>query len=290
MPSELDPRAERASFSLTREHVGAAGFSQLNTLEQIINAGREQLIVTQALRQVVASTLEQQRATPLAQIGSLAPVHQAALNDIVTSGRAQIEIAHQLRLTIQRALAEVRETPLEHVSGHLLTTLRASVQQQAQDLDDIIHAAVGQAKSLDQIAQLEQVGAQAATQLRQTEHDRGERELVHLEQQATETLNQIRRLEQAGHTHLAQKTQLMAQAHTAAQRVAVLEQANAEDQLEITRLEGQRDEATEQRQVLETAANQTQQHLQDLKDQAKVSHAGSKPDEQSIERSIEQRR
>ena len=215
--------------------------AQLEILEQIIQGGREQLVVTQALRQVVAATLEQQRATPLAQIGTLAQQHQATLQDIVNSGRAQIEMAHQLRLTIQQTLAEVRETPLEYVSGHLLTTLSASVRQQVQDLENIIQAAVGQASSLEQIAQLERVSAQAATRLEQVAHERGEREVAQLERQAAETLDYIRGLEREGQSHAAQKDQLIAEAKIAEERISVLEQANATDRDEITRLE---DEAT----------------------------------------------
>lgn len=239
LPDEVDARSERASFSSTRQHVGAAGLVQLNILEEIIQSGREQLVVMQALRQVVASTLEQQRTTPLAQIGTLAEEHQATLKDIVNSGRVQIEMAHHLRLTIQQTLAEVRETPLEDVSGHLLTTLSESVREQVQDLEDIIQAAVGQASSLEQIAHLEQVGAQAATRLQQVEHERGERELVQLEHQAAETLDHIRSLEREGQSHAAQKIQLIAEAQIAEERISVLQQANAEDQEEITRLEGE---------------------------------------------------
>lgn len=237
LPEELDARTERASFSAARHHVGEAGLIQLDTLEQIIHAGREQLVVTQALRQVVTSTLEQLRATPLGQIGALTPQHRATLEEIVSSGRAQIQTAHQLRLTIQQVLEQVRETPLEHVSGHLLSTLSTAVHQQVQDLEDIIGAAVGQASSLEQIAQLEQVGAQATTRLQQMDHARGERELMQLERQAAETLGRIRTLEREGQGHAAQKSQLIAEAQIAGARVAALQQANAAALEEITRLE-----------------------------------------------------
>ncbi|UQN09279.1 hypothetical protein [Deinococcus sp. QL22] len=46
---------------------------QLDILDKIIDPGRKQLVVTQALRQVVASTLDQQRAIPLAQVGTPSP-------------------------------------------------------------------------------------------------------------------------------------------------------------------------------------------------------------------------
>lgn len=232
LPEELDARTERASFSAARHHVGEAGLVQLDTLEQIIHAGREQIVVTQALRQVVTATLKQLHATPPGQLSALTQQHRANLEGIVQSGRAQIQIAHQLRLTIQETLAQIRETPLEQISGHLLNTLSESVHQQVQDLEDIIGAAVGQADSLEQIAGLEQVGTQAAARLQQVEHDRGEHELMKLEREAAETLGRIRELERAGQSQAQRKNQLLAEAQTAEARIAELEQASAEDQAE----------------------------------------------------------
>ena len=62
LPDEPDARTERTSFAAARRHVGEAGLIQLDTLEHIIQAGREQLVVTQALRQVVTATLRQLNA------------------------------------------------------------------------------------------------------------------------------------------------------------------------------------------------------------------------------------
>ncbi|UQN10123.1 hypothetical protein [Deinococcus sp. QL22] len=268
LPPEFDLRAERTSFSTAREHVGAAGLEQLHILEETIAAGREQIGVTQALRQVLASTLEQQRSTPLAQVGSAAAAQQATLQGIVASGQAQLATAHALRLTIQRVLAQVRETPIEDISGHVLTTLSVAVHQQAQDLQDIIEAAVGQANSLEQIARLEQISAQAEARLREAEHTRSEHDLVALEQHATRTLNYIRRLEREGQTHAAQREELMEEAHTAEQHIAELEETNAVDQREITRLEDERDVRRGQQRALDTAAEQLQQDLGDLRQHA----------------------
>jgi hypothetical protein len=232
LPDELDARAERASFSSARHHVGEAGLIQLDRLEQIIHAGREQIVVTQALRQVVTATLKQLHATPLGQPGALTHEHRANLEGIVQSGCAQIEIAHQLRLTIQQTLAQIRETPLEHVSGHLLSTLSETVYRQVQDLEDIIGAAVGQAGSLEQIAGLERVGTQAAARLQQMEQDRDEHELVTLERETVETLGRIRELERIGQSQAERKSQLLAEKQTAEARIAALQQASAQDQAE----------------------------------------------------------
>lgn len=262
LPDEFDARSELTSFSATRHHVGEASLIQLDILEQIIQGGREQLVVTRDLRLLTASTLEQLRATPLGQINTITQEHRTTLDAIVHSGRAQIQTAHQLHLTIQHTLAQIRQTPLEQVSGHLLNTLSEKVHQQVEDLKDIIEAAVEQASSLEQIAGLEQVVAQAATRLQQVEHDREEHELAQLERQAAETLGCIRELERAGQSHAAQKSLLMAEAQTAEARIAALQQANAEGQEEIIRLEDQREVATAQQQALETAAEDRRQQRQ----------------------------
>ncbi|UQN10174.1 hypothetical protein [Deinococcus sp. QL22] len=268
LPNDLDPRAERMASSAAREHVGEAGFIQQDVLEHIINAGREQLVVVQALRRVVAATLEQMRATPLAEIGSVAAVHLATLEGIVTSGRTQIQTAHELRLTIQQTLIQVRETPLEHVSAHLLTRLSEAVHQQARNLEEIITAALGQANSLTQIAELERIGAEAVERLRQAEHRQGERELAHLERQAAETLEQIRALEEEGHTHAHQKQHLEHVAEQAEAHLAQLEHTEARDRAEINRLEQRQDATSVQRLTLETAAEETRETLQALQSMA----------------------
>ncbi|UQN10131.1 hypothetical protein [Deinococcus sp. QL22] len=265
LPPEIDAHEERRSSSSARRHVGAAGLTQLDILDKIIDAGREQLVVTQVLREVVASTLDQQRATPLAQVGTLAHEHQTELRKIIFSGRVQIETAHHLRLKIQQTLAQVRETPLEQVSGQLLTTLSESVHRQVQDLEDIIQAAVGQAHSLQQIAQLEQVGAQAARRLQHVAHERGEQELMELERQAAEALKHIRSLEGEGQSHAVQKQALIEEAQAAREQVAELEETNAVNQREITRLEDEGGVTQGQRQALGRATEQLQQYLRDLR-------------------------
>lgn len=270
LPGALDPRAERAASAAARRHVGEAGWIQQNVLERIINAGREQLLVTQALRAVVSTTLAQLRATPLAEIGSVASVHLNTLQGIVEAGRAQIDTAHGLQLSIQSTLAQVRETPLEQVSGQLLTTLSASVHQQARDLEHIIAAAVGQASSVAQIAELERVGAEATERLRQAEHQQAERELQRWERHAAETLAQIRGLEQAGHSHASQKQQLTNDAGEAAAYLSQLQDTDAQDRLEIRRLEQQRDATSAQRVALETAAATTQETLHGLQASAEA--------------------
>ncbi|UQN04904.1 hypothetical protein [Deinococcus sp. QL22] len=280
LPGELDPREEWASFSAARRHVGEAGFIQQDVLEHIINAGREHLVVTQALRRVVNATLEQLRVTPLAEIGSAAAVHVATLEGIVSSGRSQIQTAYDLQVIIQHTLIQVRATPLEHVSGHLLNTLSEAVHQQASNLEDIISAAVAQASSLIQIAELERVRAEAAERLRQAQHRQSERTLVHLERQAADTLEQIRQLEQQGYTHADQRHHLVNQAERAQAYLARLEHAEVQDRVELTRLEEQRDASSVQRRMLETAAGETQEALQALQSSAESpepSEAGRLP-------------
>lgn len=265
MSDESDSRIERVSFSETRHHVGAAGLDQRHVLEEIIAAGREQIAVAQALRKVLALTLEQQRSMPLVELGASLSAQQAALQQIMTSGQAQVETAQELRATIQQVLSDVRETPLELISSHLLTTLGASVHQQVQDLNDIIQVAVGQASSLEQIVRLEEVSAQTATRLRETEHTRNEHELVELIQQAAQALSNVRRLEQEGQTHAEQKRELIAETQTTQQHIDTLEEANAADQREITQLEDERDVAQAREQEMGEVAEQLQQNLEILR-------------------------
>ncbi|UQN09280.1 hypothetical protein [Deinococcus sp. QL22] len=112
--------------------------------------------------------------------------------------------------------------------------------EQVQDLEDIIQAAVGRAHSLQQITQLEQVGAQAAHRLQHVGHERGEQELMQLERQAAETLEHIRSLEWAGQSHAVQKQALREEAQGAQEQMVELEATNAATQREITRLEDER--------------------------------------------------
>lgn len=264
LPGELDPREERTLSSAARRHVGEAGFIQQNVLEHIINAGREQLMVTQALRRVVNATLEQLRTTPLAEVSAAAAGHVATLEGIVSSGNTQIQTAHELQIIIQHTLTQVRETPLEHVSGHLLTTLSEAVDQQARNLDEIIVAAVAQASSLTQVAELERVRAEAAERLWQAQHQQSERALAHLARQAADTLEQIRLLERQGQTHAQQKQYLINRAEHAEAHLTRLEHAATQDRAEISLLEQHQDAQGNQCQTLETAVKQTQETLQAL--------------------------
>lgn len=269
-PDEIDDAVERASFVSARQHVGAAGFAQRDVLEQIIAAGQEQLAFTQSLRQVVASTLEQLRALPVKDLPDAAQTHLGALQDIVASGQQQIETATQLRQTIQRALDEVRNTPLEHVSAYVLSTLKDAVHQQVSDLQEIIGVAIDEAATTEQIAQLQQVSADAAQRVLAGQHAREERELAELDRLGQEALEKIRHLEAQGQTHEAQRTTLEGEAQTAQGEIERLEATNVQEQAEIARMEREQVETVERLTELQTTAGALREKTQRLADSLKI--------------------
>ncbi len=262
--SEIDEVAERASFVSARRYVGAAGFTQRDVLEQIITAGKEQLVFTQSLRQVVASTLAQLSATPVGKRPEDAQKHLTALQDIVASARRQIETASQLRQTIQATLAKVRSTPLEDVSGHLLMTLSEAVQQQVSDLQAIIGVAIHEGGTAEQIASLEQVSKETSRQLFEVQHARVEQELVELSRLGDKALENVRSLEAEGQTHEAQRTTLVEEQQTAQRQIERLEAASVNDQKEIDELEQQRDDSQARLASLQAAAMEMQEKTQHL--------------------------
>ncbi|WP_407541934.1 hypothetical protein Q0M94_20865 (plasmid) [Deinococcus radiomollis] len=143
-----DERGERHMADSARQHVGAAGFAQRNVLEQIITAGREQIVYTRALRKVVASTLRQLEA----QEDRVERVPSRTLQQIVSSGQRQIETAQQLKDTIQQTLSNVLDTPLDLVSAQVLAVLSESVRRQARHLELLIQVALNEAASDGQVS------------------------------------------------------------------------------------------------------------------------------------------
>jgi chromosome segregation ATPase len=238
--AEAKERAERAAIASARQHVGAAGFVQRDVLEHIIAAGHEQIALTQTLRQVVTSTQHQLESRSVALTND---PQAAVLGGIVNAGTEQIEVAQQLHQSIQHALADVRSTPLEEVSAQVLTTLSETVRRQASDLDQIIRAALDEADTPEQTAELEQMGSDTAAQLLSAQHDRSERELVTLSVIAQDAAARIRSLEADGQTHAAQKSAMAQEAHTAQSDIAALEAAERRSGAEIASLEQRSEQA-----------------------------------------------
>jgi len=278
-PDELDTAAEQASIASARRHVGAAGFAQRDVLEQIITAGREQLAVTQSLRQVMASTQTQLRATPLTGAEEGAHPHRAALEAILTSGRAQLETASELRRAIQTTLVNVRGTPLEDVSANVLTALSQVVRRQEADLAAIIATALGEASTVEQTARLERVSAEATARAIHTEHERAERELAHLDLLGTQALDRIRSLEAHGQAHAEQKAQLEQEARASLKNISALEAEETRALLEIGRMEQQNEVSSARIEQLEAAAVQLRERVGGL--HRELEQAGSAAETQA---------
>lgn len=143
-----------------REHVGAAGWAQTSTLEQIIRAGREGLAATDTLRQVVRLTTEQVRTLPFAARPQEREDHARALSDLVQSGEAQVTAAEALDELVRQALDQVAQTPVGEVNVQTLRRIHERVQEQMQALNTIIKSARAQADTLEQVARLERVSAE----------------------------------------------------------------------------------------------------------------------------------
>lgn len=252
--------AENASFNSARQHVGAAGFLQRDVLEQIINAGREQISVTRSLHQVVAATQNQLRS--LSGMGALpGQAHVETLQGIVHSSEAQIQMATGLRAAIQRTLTDVRGTPLEEISAHVLSTLGEVVQRQLEQLQALITTALNEADSVEQVAELEQVRSEAQARQVQVAHEQSERDLVRLETLGVEALARVRELEEGGQTHTAQRAELEQRAETTRQLISSLEGEQAQNLAQLARLEQEELKATERQGELKALIQQTEAQL-----------------------------
>ncbi|AFZ69251.1 hypothetical protein [Deinococcus peraridilitoris] len=263
---------ERAAFSAAREHVGAAGFAQRDTLEQLISAGREQIEFTHSLRQVMKSTLEQLHALPPADLHHAAGTQVTALENIVQASRAQLETAHRLREAIQRTMAEICGTPVEDISAHLLRNLSQVVQRQAADLDGLIKLALHEASTVQQIDTLSRMSAEAQTQLLRTDREQVEGEILELTRLGQDALERIRALEASGITYAAQREQLECEDAAARAHIAGLEANAARDAHTITRMEGQLEASRAHTAELEAAARKTQEKIARLREQLEAQH------------------
>ncbi|PYE55029.1 hypothetical protein [Deinococcus yavapaiensis] len=269
MSSSSDPRAaaERLSFSTAREHVGAAGFAQRDALERLISAGREQIRFTQALREVIANTLAERHALPLADLHQAAEPHVTALESMVQSSQAQLETAESLRGAVQNALADVRGTPIEHFSAQLLTNLSQVVHQQAADLQGLVALALNEASTIQHITALQQMSVKAQAQFLRAERERSEHELVRLQHLGEFALDRIRVLEDGGVTHKAQKAHLEREGAASQAHITELEEGAARDDRELVRMEEQAQVLRACTASLEEAALQTQEKVARLRHQ-----------------------
>ena len=261
---ELDLAAERFSIMSARSHVGAAGFAQSQALETIISAGREQIALTQSLRQVVSATQAQLRDIAIRYDAQIAQVHTSTLDGVVRSGRAQIEAADLLRRTIQSTLTDVRGTPLEEISVAVLAALGTVVQRQAQALEDLIAVAISEATSAEQITRLERVSAEAALRVESVNHERTERELVYLEHLRQQAMARIRQLEADGQTHAEQKAQLEQDAERSQRSIQALEAAEARDLAQIAGLESREQASAVRLNALQASAVRNRELIEEL--------------------------
>ena len=116
MTSENQPRTPLAQLqerglnhsqrlqTIARRHVGGAALEQTAAVEGIIAAGREQIEIADALREVMSLTLHEVRAASLEQIQTAAPKHVTMLREIIQAGRDQLDVAALLQETINQAL------------------------------------------------------------------------------------------------------------------------------------------------------------------------------------------
>lgn len=153
----LHSQRRRLSEVRAREHVGAAGWAQSSTLEEIIRTGQQGLAATDALRQVIYLTTEQIRALPLGASQNERGDQAQALLDIVKNGEQQVTAAQALNVLISLALDDVSRTPLDDLNVARLQAIQERVGGQLEALTAIIGAAQAQSQTLEQAAQLEQV-------------------------------------------------------------------------------------------------------------------------------------
>ncbi|NTY01630.1 hypothetical protein [Deinococcus sp. JMULE3] len=139
-----------------RQHVGAAGWAQNAALNAIIQAGREGLAATDALRDVLHLTSAQLRDLPLSDEPGRQE-HIGALQRILDSGEAQVSAAQTLDALVTEALDEVTRLPVSDVSAAQLDALRRRVRQQVDTLDLILQAARAQTTTLEQLGELQRV-------------------------------------------------------------------------------------------------------------------------------------
>ncbi|GAA5512633.1 hypothetical protein Dcar01_01350 [Deinococcus carri] len=191
-----------------RQHVGAAGWAQTRTLEDILRAGREGLAATETLRQVVRLTTEQVRALPLGAQAQERKEHVHALTEIALSGEAQITAAEALDDLICRALEDVTRTPSEQVSVQTLRQIHQRLQEQMQALGTIIAAARAQAGTLEEVARLDRLSAEHQTRVEALRQFGAEEELRELTEVGEGIVERIAELDEAGAGQLGALTSI----------------------------------------------------------------------------------
>ncbi|GGK29355.1 hypothetical protein GCM10008955_23910 [Deinococcus malanensis] len=230
-------------------------------LEQIISAGKEQVSVTRSLQQVIAVTLTQLRELSGGATSQEAQKHIATLQGIIISSQEQIKTATELRQAIQRTLEDVRGTPLEDVSGTLLNTLSTVVRRQIEQLQELIATAVSEADTAGQVAELQQVSAEAQIRHTQVEHEQEERELAQLEILGGQALERVRELEESGRTHEAQRVELEEKAEDAGLQISALESEERENRAQLALLEKEEVASMKARQALEAQVERSRAQM-----------------------------
>ncbi|MDV6374138.1 hypothetical protein [Deinococcus arenicola] len=147
----------RISEVRAREQVGAAGWAQSTTLQDIIRTGQQGLAATDALRQIIHLTTEQIRTLTLAASSHERDGQAQALLSIVENGEEQLTAAQALEQLVCRALEDVARTPVNELNVSRLHGIHLRVQEQLGALGAIISAAQAQAQTLEQAGKLEQV-------------------------------------------------------------------------------------------------------------------------------------
>ncbi|MFK7604192.1 hypothetical protein ACI3L1_18510 [Deinococcus sp. SM5_A1] len=147
----------RVSEVRAREHVGAAGWAQSSTLEDIIRTGQQGLAATDALREVIHLTTEQIRTLPLGATPHERGGQTQALLEIVQSSQEQITAAQALEQMMSLALEDVARTPVDELNVSRLRLIQRRVGEQLGALSAIMDAARAQAQTLEQAGQLEEV-------------------------------------------------------------------------------------------------------------------------------------
>ncbi|ACO45581.1 hypothetical protein DEDE109153_04915 [Deinococcus deserti] len=186
----------RLSEVRAREHVGAAGWAQSSTLEEIIRTGREGLSATDALRQVVSLTTEQLRTLPLSAPLDQRDGHLQALQDIVDRSEEQITAAQALDELLRQALDDVTHTPVQELNVQRLKRVHQRVREQVQALNTIIEAAQVQADTLEQLGALERVSAEHQQRVQSLKQFSAEDEVLALGEVGEQLVTRITQLDE----------------------------------------------------------------------------------------------
>lgn len=180
-----------------REHVGAAGWAQTTTLESILRAGREGQAATDALRQVAYLTTEQLRSLSMREVGEQRDGHLEALENIVRSSHEQLGSAQVLDRLICDALEDVTHVPQDELNVKRLKGIHSRLQEQVSALNTIMEAARVQARTLEQVAELEHLSAQHQQRLHDIRQFSNEEELAALGDAGKEIVTRIAELDEA---------------------------------------------------------------------------------------------